>query len=157
MDYDPEVITLERIFEVIQAQGYTPSLEAPQRPAAEAAALGAKERASLDIRTVSRGKGIRIEEHLVAGKFTILDYYADWCGPCLLLSHELERLLAERSDLALRKVDIVSWESEAAKQIKAFGIKGIPYLRVYGPQGSFLGAVNGNEVSALRRLMRKRK
>lgn len=74
----------------------------------------------------------------MAGKFTIIDYYADWCGPCLLLGHQIERLLVERGDVALRKVDIISWETEAAAQIKEFNIKGIPYVRIYAPDGLFL-------------------
>ena len=95
-----------------------------------------------------------VSEHLVAGKFTIVDYYADWCGPCLLLGHELEQVLALRQDVALRKVDLVSWETDAAKQVtREFGIRGIPYVRVYGPDGRFLGAVNGNHIGKVRALL----
>ena len=71
----------------------------------------------------------------------------------MLLGHDLEQLLVERSDVALRKVDIMSWDTEAAEQIKAFNIKGIPYVRIYGPNGDFLGAVNGNSVNEIRLLV----
>lgn len=116
--------------------------------------MTAAQRASLDIRTVSHGEEIQISDHLVAGKFTIVDYYAEWCGPCLLLGHEIEALLVERGDVALRKVDIVSWDTAAAKQItSAFKIEGIPYTRVYGPKGKFLGAVNANSINEIRLLV----
>jgi len=138
---------------VITAKGYTPSLEAPEQPANKTAPITDDQRASLDIRTISHGEKIKVEDHLVAGKFTIIDYYADWCGPCLLLGHQIERLLVERGDVALRKVDIISWDTEAAAQIKAFNIKGIPYVRIYGPNGGFLGAVNGNSINEIRLLV----
>lgn len=138
---------------MITAKGYTPSLEAPEQPANKTAPITDDQRASLDIRTISHGEKIKVEDHLVAGKFTIIDYYADWCGPCLLLGHQIERLLVERGDVALRKVDIISWDTEAAAQIKAFNIKGIPYVRIYGPNGGFLGAVNGNSINEIRLLV----
>ena len=142
------------MLEVVRAKGYTASLDPPAAPTASAAPLSDEARAALDIRTVSRGEEIVVSEHLVAGKFTIVDYYADWCGPCLLLGHELEQVLARRQDVALRKVDLVSWETDAAKQVtREFGIRGIPYVRVYGPDGRFLGAVNGNDIGKVRALL----
>jgi len=142
------------MLEVVRAKGFTASLDPPAAPTASAAPLSAEARAALDIRTVSHGEEIVVSEHLVAGKFTIVDYYADWCGPCLLLGHEMEQVLARRQDVALRKVDLVSWETNAAKQVtREFGIRGIPYVRVYGPDGRFLGAVNGNDIGKVRALL----
>lgn len=139
--------------EVITAKGYRPSLEAPQRLHARAAAVSDDQRASLDMRTISHGERIEIAEQLVPGKFTLLDYYADWCGPCLLLGHELERLLAERGDVALRKVDIIGWDTAAAAQLEALDVEGIPYVRIYGPRGEFLAAVKGNRIEEIRRIV----
>lgn len=153
MSYDPQRVTIERMLEVVRAKGYTASLERPAAPA-RSAPLTEEARAALDVKTVSRGAKIVVSDHLVAGKFTIVDYYADWCGPCLLLGHELERLLSQRRDVAVRKVDLVRWETAAAKQVtQEFGIRGIPYVRVYGPDGRFLGAVNGNDIEKVRALL----
>ena len=42
--------------------------------------------------------------------------------------------------VAIRKINIVSWKSDAFKQAKdEFGVKAIPYLRIYGTDGEFLG------------------
>lgn len=142
------------MLEVVRAKGYTASLDPPAAPAQAGARLSDEARAALDVQTVSRGEEIVVSEHLVAGKFTVVDYYADWCGPCLLLGHELEQVLAQRQDVALRKVDLVSWETDAAKQVtREFGIRGIPYVRVYGPDRRFLGAVNGNDIGKVRALL----
>ena len=154
VSYDPSRITTEDMLGIVRAKGYTASLDPPAAPLAKAPPLSEEERARLDIQTVSHGEAIQIGAQLVADKYTIVDYYADWCGPCLLLAHQLERVLAERSDVALRKVDIVTWKTAAAKQVTGdYGIEGIPYVRVYDPSGDFVGAVEGNDVDKVRALL----
>lgn len=116
--------------------------------------LTADERALLDIRLATRGQKFNIKDHLVSGKFTIFDYFARWCGPCLLLTPKLERLVANNDNIALRTVDIVDWKSDAAKQAtKKFRIRGLPYVRVYGPDGKFLGEVVGNKIEQVETLI----
>ncbi len=105
--------------------------------------LSEEEKADLDIATASQGEAFELADHLAAGKITIFDYYADWCGPCHLLTPKLERLLLKYDELALRTVDISSWESEAAQQAN---LPGLPYVRIYGPQGKLLGSVQGNQI-----------
>jgi hypothetical protein len=54
----------------------------------------------------------------------------------------------------VRVVDIVDWESAVAKQVtKDYGISGIPYVRVYGPDAEFLGAVEGSSIAKVRALL----
>ena len=38
-------------------------------------------------------------------------------------------------------------------QTREFKLKGIPYVRVYGPRGQFLGAVPGNDIEKIRALL----
>ena len=118
------------------------------------AALSESEKAGLDIEIASNGKALRIRDHLVPDKITIFDYYADWCGPCHLLSPKLERLLLKHQNLALRKVDIGNWETAAAKQAtKEFALPGLPYVRIYGPRGKFLGTVHGNHIEKVEEII----
>ena len=120
------------------------------------AALTEEQKQDLDIQTVSHGEAIRIKDHLAPGKTTIFDYYAEWCGPCHLLSPRLERLVLNDENIALRTVDISDWESEAGKQAtRKFKIPGLPYVRVYGPRGKFLGAVEGNQIEKVKELIGK--
>ncbi len=126
-------------------------------PPAAADALTEAERARLDLAVISRGEAVDLEEHLVAGKLTLFDYYADWCGPCAVLGRDLERMALERGDVAIRKIDIIDWKSPAARQATAdYQLPGLPYVRVYGPQGEFLGAVTGNDPQAVRALLESR-
>lgn len=55
---------------------------------------------------------------------------------------------------ALREINIVDGSSDAFKQANAdFNLQGIPYTRVYGKDGTFLGAVNGANFDAVRELV----
>lgn len=118
--------------------------------------LSEAEKADLDIGTTPKGEALKIEDHLAVGKITIFDYYADWCGPCHLLSPKLERLLLKYQNLALRKVDIIDWETEAAKQAtKEFKLPGLPYVRIYSPTGKLSGTVHGNRIEQVEEIIRR--
>ncbi len=55
--------------------------------------------------------------------------------------------------MAYRKIDIVAWESDAAQQAHSeYGMNGIPYVRVYGKSGDFLGDVVGADFEGIKQL-----
>ena len=145
-------ISRDEIQEALKELGFEAHF--PGDPVVEA--LSEIERAGLDIETVSDGEALRISDHLASGRITIFDYYADWCGPCHLLSPKLERLVLKYQNLALRKVDIKDWESEVGKQAtKEFGLPGLPYVRIYGPKGKLLGTVHGNRIEEVEEIIRR--
>lgn len=112
------------------------------------------EKARLDIRTISRGRKVRIKSHLPKGKITIVDYYADWCAPCKILSPKIERILLRHDHVALRKIDISDWDSAAAKQAtREFRLPGLPFVVVYNDKGRVLGTVPGNHVERIEALV----
>jgi copper chaperone CopZ len=106
--------------------------------------LSEKELASLDVQVVTHGKKIKLEDYLAKGKFTMFDFTAAWCKPCQILSPKLEQMVKDNDDIALRMVDIVDWKSDMAKYAtKKYKLSGIPFVRVYGPDGKHLGDVTG--------------
>jgi thiol-disulfide isomerase/thioredoxin len=105
------------------------------RPPAEEVIVGG------DVATASNGEAFDLDAHLAAGKYTIFDYYADWCPPCRVLDPQLRRLAADRPDVAIRKVDIVDWTTAVVKQRR---ITDLPYLEIYDPEGQLLA--KGNDV-----------
>lgn len=98
----------------------------------------AKRQAARDaVRIISNGgRRIGLGALLVPGKVTIVDFYADWCGPCRRISPQLEKLAREDPDVVLRQVDIVSWHSDVAKQ---YSLHSIPSIRVYDRTGRQVG------------------
>ena len=57
-------------------------------------------------------------------KTVILDFYADWCGPCRMLGPVLEKIADERDDVAVAKVNCDDVPSLA----EAYGVTSIPAL-----------------------------
>ena len=88
-----------------------------------------------DVEVASNGEAFDLDQHLAIGKYTIFDYYADWCPPCRVLDPQLRQLAADREDVAVRKVDIVDWTSEVVRQR---GITELPYLELYDPEGQLM-------------------
>lgn len=65
-------------------------------------------------------------EVLNSDKPVLLDFYADWCGPCRMVGPIVEEIAGERSDIKVGKIN-VDEQSELAAQ---FGVMSIPMLAV---------------------------
>jgi thioredoxin len=61
----------------------------------------------------------------------IVDFYADWCGPCKTLAPILEQLSEEYGD----KIDIYKVNTENERELSSvFGIRSIPSM-LFVPMG----------------------
>lgn len=99
---------------------------------------------TLDIAELPGTKKVDAAAMAVKGKITILDLYADWCGPCKVLEARMQRYMQANPGIALRRVNIGKWDNEAAKQAtREFRAEGLPYIRVYDRNGKFVTDVTG--------------
>lgn len=70
----------------------------------------------------------------VPGKWTVFDFWAPWCEACKTLDHELRALARADARVAVRRVNIVDFESPiAVKELP--GATVLPRVRLVAPDG----------------------
>ncbi len=67
-----------------------------------------------------------IDEVINSDKPVLLDFYADWCGPCRMVAPIVSEIADERDDVKVGKINVDD-EGELAAQ---FGVSSIPMLAV---------------------------
>ena len=75
----------------------------------------------------------------------LVDFYADWCGPCKMMEPAIEAL-AEESDAAVLKVDVDQFQSLAGQ----YQVQGIPTMLVFADgeiAERMVGAQTGDSLS----------
>ncbi len=90
------------------------------------------------VEVITHGAQVDIAQHLSLGNVTVVDFYADWCPACKYLSPSLEQMARTDPEIALRKIDIVNWNTAVVKQ---YNIHSIPQVNVYNRGGQLVGTV----------------
>ena len=70
----------------------------------------------------------------VAGKYTVFDVYADWCGPCRVVDEQLRKVVAGRKDVAVRKLNVRDFDTPLARELGP-AFETLPYVVVLTPKG----------------------
>ena len=109
----------------------------------------------VDVQTIVKaGEEVDVEKFLAPGKITIVDFSAKWCGPCRALGEHIYDLLVENPALALRKIEIVDWDSPISKRYLIHADE-LPYVRVYDGKQSLVGDMSGYKPELLEQLLEK--
>lgn len=88
------------------------------------------------------------DDVLAADKPVLVDYWAEWCGPCKMIAPILDEIAEEYGDrLKICKLDIDANQNTPPK----YGIRGIPTLMLFKNgevEATKVGALSKNQLAA---------
>lgn len=143
--YDAAVVGPPQFIAIAQDLGY----RASEGPGEGAYIPEVEFPPALDVEQISKeGEAVDIDAALAAGKVTVVDFHAIWCGPCRKVDRHMLSVLRERDDVALRKVNVVDWDSAVAQQ-HLQGVESLPYILVYDRSGKRVAKIAGLDLDGL--------
>ncbi|POG57487.1 thioredoxin [Haloferax marisrubri] len=86
----------------------------------------AKEAASSPAEPIHVGGVDELEDAVASNDVVLVDFYADWCGPCKMLEPTVKKL-AENTDAAVAKVDVDANQELAAQ----YQVRGVPTMVLF--------------------------
>lgn len=113
------------------------------------------------------GANVKLSDYVGKGKFTLVDFWASWCGPCIRETAVIKEILKEYGPKGLDVVGVAVWDEpentqKAIEQHKLpwpvifnaqkiptdlYGITGIPHIMILAPDGTILSrGLQGNKL-----------
>lgn len=90
------------------------------------------------------------DEVLKADKLVLIDFYADWCGPCKAMAPTLEKFAEDNKDkIKVVKVNV----DESPNLAGAFGVQSIPTLVTMKGNQAIYGVVGNQPRKVLDQLL----
>jgi len=108
--------------------------------------------------TIEGDSAVSFSQYVGNGKFTIVDFWASWCGPCRRAMPQLKELYDKYHPKGLDVIGVAVWDKpedtkEAIEQLglpwpqiinaqnvptDIYGISGIPHIMLIGPDGTII-------------------
>ena len=84
-------------------------------------------------------------EDLIAKDLTIVDFYADWCGPCKILLPIIERIASELVEIKIIKVNVDNHE-DLARKYKIMSIPTLVFFKDGEEQKKHIGLLSEEKI-----------
>ncbi len=92
------------------------------------------------------------KEVIQDGSVTLVDFYADWCGPCKMVAPVLEQLKEDYEG----KANVVKLNADEEPEVLAkYGVRGLPTLMVFKNGEPVDVTVGAQPYKALKALLEK--
>ena len=85
---------------------------------------------------------------LNSNRNVLVDFYADWCGPCKMIAPIVERLATANPHVTFLKVNV----DEAQELTRKFGVSAMPTFMAF-VNGSKVGEVMGADKAGIEKLI----
>ena len=88
------------------------------------------------------------EEVLKSEKTVLIDFYADWCGPCKMQSPIIDEIAEERQDIKVGKVN-VDENSDLASKYEVMSIPTLVIIKHGEVSNRFVGLTQKEKIEEL--------
>ena len=85
------------------------------------------------------------DEVLNSDKTVLIDFYADWCGPCKMQSPVVDQIAEERSDVKVGKVNVDD-NPELAEKYEIMSIPTLLVIKNGEVAKQFVGLTSKSEI-----------
>jgi thioredoxin 1 len=85
------------------------------------------------------------EEVLKSDKTVLIDFYADWCGPCKMMSPIIDEIAEENSEVKVGKVNVDD-NMEVAEKYQIMSIPTILVVKNGSVTKQFVGVTSKSEI-----------
>ena len=88
------------------------------------------------------GEPVALDEHLVPGYVTVVDFWGEHCGACVVVGGYLAVGVAQQDRVLIRKIDVGDGFTQVAKD---HDIGALPHYRIYDKQRRLRYDLVGND------------
>ena len=83
-------------------------------------------------------------DEMVSNNFCLVDFWAEWCGPCKMLSPILDQIVEEVGDeIIIAKANV----DELPQQCVRYGVRNVPEILIFR-DGQVVAQLNGMQTKA---------
>lgn len=90
------------------------------------------------------GVAVDIDDHVMPGFVTVVDFWADHCGACVVVSGMLAVQTASEDRILIRKIDVGDGFTPVAE---AYEIGALPHFRIYDKHKRMRYVLVGNDTT----------